>query len=65
MQNVTVVTTCCICGNSHDVEVPYDGYVAWIDGELIQNAMPELSATLREMLMTGICGPCWDRSFGE
>jgi hypothetical protein len=65
MQEINVVTTCPICSNSHDVDVPYEGYMAWRKGMLIQQAMPELSATLREMLMSGICGTCWDRSFGE
>ena len=65
MQMLNVVTTCPVCGTSHDVDVPYQGYMNWRNGMLIQQAMPELSATLREMLITGICGTCWDRSFGE
>lgn len=60
-----VVTTCPICSNCSDVEVPAKGYMEWQNGVLIQQAMPELSATLREQLISGICGPCWDRSFGE
>ena len=30
---------------------------------LIQNAMPNLSADDRELLISGICGPCFDKMF--
>lgn len=33
---------------------------AWRDGELIQRAMPQLSAEEREFLMTGITPPEWE-----
>jgi len=36
---------------------------AWVDGELVQNAMPELSAEEREFLMTGITPDEWDSVF--
>jgi hypothetical protein len=38
---------------------------AWQGGELIQNAMPDLSAELREFLMTGITPFEWEENFGE
>jgi hypothetical protein len=34
-------------------------------GVLIQEAFPYLSNTQREMLMTGYCGPCWDREMKD
>jgi hypothetical protein len=36
---------------------------AWVDGELVQNAMPQLSAEEREFLMTGITPAEWDSVF--
>jgi len=36
-----------------------DQYDAWKGGELIQNAMPNLSADEREFLMTGITPEEW------
>jgi len=36
---------------------------AWQSGELIQNAMPNLSADDREFLMTGITPEEWDATF--
>ena len=36
---------------------------AWVDGMLIQDAMPQLSAEEREFLMTGITPAEWDSVF--
>ena len=55
---VTVTRTCPFCGSESTVTVPKDGYVRWIDGAMIQDAMPEVSEQDREVLKTGIC--CWD-----
>lgn len=37
----------------------------WIDGELIQVAMPYLTADQREILLTGLDQTAWDDMFGE
>lgn len=61
-----LVHTCCpVCGEHDTVVVPLDGYLKWQRGVLIQEAMPDVSNDVREQLMTGICIPCWDKSFGE
>jgi len=38
-------------------------YDAWIDGALIQNALPNLTPGEREFLMTGITDEEWDNEF--
>ena len=38
---------------------------AWVDGMLIQDAMPQLTADQREFLMTGITPAEWQAAFGE
>lgn len=55
---------CPFCGKLHDVKVPFDGYLAWQSGELIQNAMPSLTPTQREQLISGLCPKCQDDFFG-
>lgn len=59
-----VQVQCPVCMEQAHVIVPLDGYLKWQDGELIQNAMPTISADDRERLITGICKPCWDNEFG-
>jgi Zn finger protein HypA/HybF involved in hydrogenase expression len=55
---ITVAIQCPFCGSYHEVEVDVEQYLAWQNGELIQNAMPNLSATEREQLISGICPKC-------
>ena len=38
---------------------------AWQGGELIQNAMPNVSADEREFIKTGITPEEWEETFGE
>ena len=63
---MTVYTTCPFCGTINEISVDADGYFNWkYNGELVQNALPELSADEREMLISGICPKCWDNMFPE
>ena len=62
---ISIAVECPFCGCVNFINVPFEGYNAWKNGELIQNAMPELSADEREMLISGICPDCWDNMFGE
>ena len=57
-------TNCPLCGTYSEVHINMHDYMAWRNGAPIQDAMPYLSAGDRELLKTGICTPCWDRSFG-
>ena len=38
---------------------------AWQGGQLIQRAMPNLSADDREFLMTGVTSEEWEAQFGD
>ena len=38
---------------------------SWHNGELIQNAMPNLTADEREFIMTGITSDSWDKLFNS
>lgn len=56
---------CPLCGAETVVPVDSEAVKEWDQGALIQDAMPDLTAEQREALLTGICTPCWDKSFGE
>jgi len=51
--------------NTLDIPVKQSQLDAWRSGELIQVAMPDVSAEHREFLMTGITPADWDDTFGE
>jgi hypothetical protein len=63
-----IVTTrkCPVCGNRsvlHDVDAL--GYILWSEmGQNVQEALPELDADQRELLMTGTHAHCWERLWG-
>lgn len=61
---IDVEMTCPFCSESHAVEVDFDGFEAWQNGELIQRALPELSPIEREQLISGLCPKCQARVFG-
>jgi hypothetical protein len=64
-KKMLVELQCQICGRSHSVTVNADAYMDWLNGDFIQRAMPELSATEREQLISSICPKCQERIFGE
>lgn len=56
---------CPFCGAEHSVEVNLAQFEAWQSGELIQRAMPDLTPTEREQLISQICPKCQAEVFGE
>ena len=63
---MTITRKCPVCGVDHQVTIrdPVD-YRKWQAGFLIQNAMPYLSAAEREILLTGTCDPCWQKTMKD
>lgn len=64
-KEVCVVTSCPFCGKAHEVEVNESDYWDWDDGTSAQDAFPYLSASERELLVSGICPTCWNKTFGD
>ena len=58
-----VAVPCRHCQQVTDLTVSVKGFADWQGGELIQNALPELSADQRELLISGTCPTCWDKMF--
>ena len=56
---------CSECQTTKVLEVPVEGLGAWRNGALIQRALPMLSDGDRELLISGICGRCFDAMFEE
>ena len=64
MKNVVAIT-CPFCSEDYAVEVDLAQYEAWQNGKLIQNAMPDLTPTEREQLISGLCPKCQAEMFGD
>ena len=61
----TASVRCDHCEKVHTFGYSAQGFALWKNGELIQNALPELSAEERELLISRTCGDCWDEMFPE
>jgi hypothetical protein len=55
-----------LTGKTHTLEVPCTEaqLAAWQSGQLIQHAMPNVPAELREFLISGITPEEWKEMFG-
>lgn len=58
-----VVSVCHQCQKVFRFVVKVQGWLDWKAGKLIQNALPDLSEDLRELLITDTCGECFDKMF--
>lgn len=56
---------CRYCTKEFEIEVDPVQYKRWQDGVLIQNAMPELTADERELLISQFCGMCFRQICGD
>ena len=64
MEKIICEMVCPFCGKKHIVVVEEEGFRKWQEGELIQKALPSLSATEREQLISDICPKCQADIFG-
>jgi hypothetical protein len=65
MDETALTITCWHCQGTYVVNVPTAGLEKWKAGAFIQNAMPELSISNRELLISNTCGECFDKLFPE
>jgi hypothetical protein len=50
---------------TRDLDVTIEELARWKNGMVIQKALPNLSASDREFLMTGVTEEEWDETFGD
>jgi hypothetical protein len=51
--------------NTKEIEINDVQYDNWMSGQLIQDAMPHLSADDREFIKSGITPEEWEQIFGQ
>ncbi|MCU1326627.1 MAG: hypothetical protein JWN34_1997 [Bryobacterales bacterium] len=62
----TIISATCVdCNQAKQFTVPSASYDAWANGAHIQDAMPEVPEGERELLISGICGTCFDALFAD
>lgn len=64
-EQIEQILLCKTCSKRIMLQFSASDYRRWKSGELIQRAMPYLTADERELLMTGQCGKCFDKMFEE
>lgn len=64
-ENVVLEFVCPFCKNITRMTVPTDEYIAYMNGELAQNAFTSLNASEREVIISHICLDCQERIFGS
>ena len=57
---VIVPINCVICGTRYFIKVIRSDYEDWKNGKFVQTAFPYLSADIRELFISGICGYCFN-----
>ena len=63
--NARVILPTVLRGVDHRVMVGSDDLEDYQNEELIQNAFPYLTPDERELIISRICGKCFDKMFGE
>ena len=65
-KRMTITRTSSFTGkeNTCEINVTPEQIEAWQGGQLIQNAMPGISADDREFIKTGITPEEWENAFG-
>jgi len=58
-----MIVRCLQCKQDFDIDVAPEALAAWRSGTLIQYAMPHLTPTERELLISRTCGACFDKMF--
>ena len=63
--SVTIDITCKECNTNHAIVLDKERYIKWQTGTRIQIVFPEIDLDTRELLISGICGSCFDNLFSE
>ena len=62
---LVLVGECRSCDYEVQIPVTDEQFEKYQSGELIQNVLPEVSPGDREVLISGICGECFDKMFSS
>ena len=55
--------TCLECNTNQTIVLDKERYIKWQTGTSIQRVFPEIDLDTRELMISGICGSCFDKLF--
>ena len=55
-----VIRDCPRCGKTQSITVESEEWDVYQLGALVQEAFPDLNPSEREVLLSGMCNPCWN-----
>lgn len=58
-------TICNFCGETNVISANPKDIKKWQNGALIQDAIPYLNRNQRELLISGMCGKCFETLLGS
>ena len=64
MTKQTYFVQCEICNKNYGIEANPTDVKAWEEGELIQDVMPYLTESQRELIISHTCQDCWTEMYG-
>ena len=56
---------CRYCDYEETITIAEALYIAWHNGNFIQDSFPYLSAGQRELMLSNTCDDCWQKFFPE
>jgi hypothetical protein len=65
METKYTTKRCMVCHKTSELTLSVAAVQAWQQGAYVQTAFPELSASEREVLISGTHPDCWDILFSD
>lgn len=65
MASIAYAKQCVFCPRVTALILPKEGFEEWQEGRFIQDALPSLNVSERELLISGVCRVCQDDIFDE
>ena len=65
-RNAVIRVRCCVCDKVHELKVVEEDAMEYFspNRRFIQDLFPYLTPSERELLVSNMCGECWDKMFG-
>lgn len=60
-ETTNILGSCRVTGEEYSATVPTTGFIAWQQGAMIQEALPNISDNVREFLISGTSPKGWNR----